>query len=410
MKKGINIQPSYVYYQSGQMTFYLLPKAPFFIQKYIDCIETDYVPPATISNSLSSYLYEIKEKIEKREKDWDIFKKYTNPYEYVHTGVPYKKRCISKYKPLSRSYFKMIEIINTFGLHFTPTPIRTFHLAEGPGGFIEAVSTVRKNANDIYIGITLMDDKNDPNIPAWKKSDAFLRNNRNVYIEYGADNTGNILSLENYTGCKDQYKSSMDLITADGGFDFSLDFNMQEMNIAKLLFAQVCYAVMLQKKGGSFILKVFDCFMHHSIDILYILSSFYNKVYMMKPYTSRYANSEKYIVCKDFIYSSCDSFFPFLHRAFEKMTSARESRVPMYISRFLNIPVPAFYISKVEEYNAILGQQQLENIHYTITLIDNKHNQDKIDALIKGNIQKCIQWCTRYGIPYNIFVANNNNI
>jgi 23S rRNA U2552 (ribose-2'-O)-methylase RlmE/FtsJ len=392
------------------MSFYLLPKAPFLIQKYIDCIETDYVPPATISNSLSSYLYEIKEKIEKREKDWDIFKKYTNPYEYVHTCVPYKKRCVSKYKPLSRSYFKMIEMINTFGLHFASSPIRTFHLAEGPGGFIEAISTVRKNANDIYIGITLMDDKNDPNIPAWKKTDAFLRNNRNVYIEYGADNTGNILSLANYNGCKDQYKSSMDLITADGGFDFSLDFNMQEMNVAKLLFAQVCYAVMMQKKGGSFILKVFDCFMHHSIDILYILSSFYNKVYMMKPFTSRYANSEKYIVCKDFINSSCDSFFPFLHRAFEKMTSERESRVPMYISRFLNIPVPAFYISKVEEYNAILGQQQLENIHYTITLIDNKHNQDKIDALIKGNIQKCIQWCTRYGIPYNIFVANNNNV
>lgn len=390
------------------MTFYLLPKAPFLIQKYIDCIETDYLPPAIVSNSLASYLYEIKEKIEKREKDWDIFKKYTNPYEYVHTCVPYKKRCVSKYKPLSRSYFKMIEIINTFGLQFTPAPIRSFHLAEGPGGFIEAISTVRKNPKDVYIGITLMDDKNDPNIPGWKKTDAFLRNNRNVYIEYGADNTGNILSLDNYIGCKDQYKSSMDLITADGGFDFSLDFNMQEMNIAKLLFAQVCYAVVLQKKGGSFILKVFDCFMSHSVDVLYILSSFYNKVYMMKPYTSRYANSEKYIVCKDFLYSSCDAFFPFLHRAFEKMISVRESHAPTYISRFLNIPVPAFYISKVEEYNAIFGQQQLENIHYTVSLIDNKHNQDKIDILIKGNIQKCIQWCTRYGIPYHIFVANSH--
>ena len=33
------------------------------------------------------------------------------------------------------------------------------------------------------------------------------------------------------------------------------------------------------------------------------LSSLYKKVYIIKPYTSRYANSEKYLVCKDFIYN-----------------------------------------------------------------------------------------------------------
>ena len=31
----------------------------------------------------------------------------------------------------------------------------------------------------------------------------------------------------------------MHLLTADGGFDFSVDFNKQEISIAKLLFAQV---------------------------------------------------------------------------------------------------------------------------------------------------------------------------
>jgi hypothetical protein len=244
-----------------------------------------------------------------------------------------------------------------------------------------------------------MDDKNDPNIPAWKKTDIFLRNNKNVFIEYGADNTGNILSLENLIGCKEKYKSSMEFITADGGFDFSIDFNKQEMNIAKLLFAQVCYAITMQKKDGCFVLKIFDCFMQHSTDILYILSSFYNKVYMMKPNTSRHANSEKYIVCKEFMYSSCDSFFPYIHNAFGKMMASND--VPnLNVSRFLNIQIPLYYSSKVEEYNAIFGQQQIENIHYTITMLDNKHNQDKIDALVKGNIQKCIQWCTKYGVQY----------
>jgi len=390
------------------MAYYLLPKTPAYIYKYIDCIEAEHPPPVIISNSLASYLYEIKESIECREKDWDIFKKYTNPYEYVHTNVPFKKKCVSKVRPLSRSYFKMIEIINTFGLYFHSKSIRTFHLAEGPGGFIEAISSMRKNPNDVYIGITLMDDKNDPNIPAWKKSELFLRNNKNVYIEYGVDNTGNILSLDNLMGCKEMYKSSMDIITADGGFDFSMDFNKQEINISRLLFAQMCYAITLQKKGGCFILKIFDCFMQHSMDILYILSSFYNKVYIMKPNTSRHANSEKYIVCKDFIHSSCDSFFPFIHRAFEKMMTSRNHYSHTHIIRFLTTPIPLYYITKLEEFNAIFGQQQVENIHYTITMIDNKHNQDKIDALVKGNVQKCIQWCTKYGVQYNIFTALNS--
>ena len=49
----------------------------------------------------------------------------------------------------------------------------------------------------------------------------------------------------------------MDLITADGGFDFSMDFNQQEILIGKLLFAQIAYALCLQKRGGKFILKIF---------------------------------------------------------------------------------------------------------------------------------------------------------
>jgi len=390
------------------MSYYLLPKIPFLIHKYIDYIESETMPEPVISNSLSQYLYEIKEKIEEREKDWDIFKKYTNPYEYVHSMVPYKKKSVARVKPLSRSYFKMVEIVNTFQLINSNGPITTFHLAEGPGGFIEAVANLRKRHDDIYIGMTLIDEDNDPNVPGWKKTDTFLKNNKNVYIERGVDNTGNILSLKNLLGCKDAYGSSINIITADGGFDFSIDFNKQEYTIAQLLFAQVCYAVTMQKKGGSFILKIFDCFMQHTMDILCILASFYEKVYITKPNSSRYANSEKYIVCKNFLLPSCDKFFPFIHRSFEKMVSPSNSGKILYINSFLNMPLPLCFVTKIEEYNAILGQQQIENIHYTILLIDNKHNQDKIDTLIKGNIQKCMQWCVKYNVNHNIILTNSN--
>ena len=38
---------------------------------------------------------------------------------------------------------------------------------------------------------------NDENTPGWKKSAKFLKNNKNVFIEYGKDNTGDIYKLEN---------------------------------------------------------------------------------------------------------------------------------------------------------------------------------------------------------------------
>ena len=387
------------------MSFYLLQRTSIFSYKSIDCIETDDTPSPVISNSLSYYLYDIKKKIDKHEYDWDVCKKYTNPYEYIHTSVPAKNKCIAMYKPLSRSYFKMIEIMNIFNLKGDSRPIKSFHLAEGPGGFIEALAHLRNCHHDSYVGMTILDDKNDHNIPGWKKTAQFLRENPNVYIEAGQDKTGNILSMANLVGVKEKYGSSMDLITADGGFDFSLDFNSQEINITKLLFAQICFAITLQKRGGSFILKIFDCFMQHTIDLLYILSSFYEKVYIMKPYTSRCANSEKYIVCKGFIHTSPTAFLQHLYGVFEKTMNTEK-----HISRFLNIPMSHCFISKLEEYNVIFGQQQIENIFFTISLIENKYKHEKVLHLIKTNVQKCIAWCTKYNIPFHHLPTTVTNI
>jgi len=89
-----------------------------------------------ISETLHKYLISIKNQIDKYVEHWDIYKKYTNPYEYIHTLVPEKKMSVSKYKPLSRSFYKFIEICHTFDiLPDKDVQINSFHLAEGPGGF-----------------------------------------------------------------------------------------------------------------------------------------------------------------------------------------------------------------------------------------------------------------------------------
>ena len=434
------------------MIYYLLPNSPPNTYEQLFVSKTQTEPNEVISHSLSFYLTDIKNRLNHIEKEWDKHKKYTNTYEYIHSNVPYKKKAISKYKPLSRSYFKMIEMIHNFNLlntanhvppnrsYFTKTneekvvsssPIKTFHLAEGPGGFIEAFVNLRNNSNDVYYGMTLCDTTNDGTIPGGNKSDSFLANHKNVIIENGEERDGNILSLKNFAYCYKWYGSSMDLITADGGFDFSVEFNKQEVNMTKLLFAQLCYGVCLQKKGGCFILKIFDVFCQHTIDIVYLLSSLYQKVYMTKPLTSRIGNSEKYLVCKGFLLENTQPLFRTFYLTLAQTLECGEDE---YISSFLaktnashkcetivkhtvsSLPVsditinhiqPAYFISKLEEYNSIFGQQQIENIHYTISLIYKNTKQDKIYNLIRNNINKCIHWCIKYNIPYNN-ISNNN--
>ena len=385
------------------MIYFLIPRTyNDNLSLFLNCIisRDSSMPKPTISESLSYYLSDIKEKIQKYDQEWDQYKKYTNPYEYIHSNLPNRRKSVSKYKPLSRSFFKMIEVVETFKLipiSKTEQPINTFHLAEGPGGFIEAIARIRNMPTDTYIGMTIQTSGPNEDVPAWKKSTRFLRETPQVIIENGSDGSGDILRIENFVHCYHKYASSMDFITGDGGFDFSTDFNNQEVHIGRLLFAQIAYALVLQRKGGSFVLKVFDIFMSHTVDLIYLLSSMYEKVYVTKPLTSRFANSEKYIVCQNFLPDSSTPFYPVLYSTFCYMNALPNNQ---FIVRYLSCDIPLHFISRVEECNASIGQQQIETIHQTISLINMYKNRERIDQLVRTNVQKCIEWCTHHHIDY----------
>ena len=381
------------------MSYFLLPETHHNIDN-ID-IQSNEKDKLYVSLTLNSYLNNAKKQIDNNFDSWDFMKRYTNPYEFIHTTIPNTKYSVSKMKPLSRSFYKMVEIVNMLHLFsgFNDEPINTFHLAEGPGGFIEATEHLRKNDSDKYYGMTLMDE--DPNVPGWKKSNHFLETHKNVEIERGVTGTGDLMEVDNLKYCNDKYKNSMDIITADGGFDFSIDFNQQEILATNLLLAQVSFAISMQKVGGHFILKIFDIFTKTTCDLMYLLSSLYKQVYIVKPSTSRLANSEKYIVCKGF------KKYPekLINNIIGKYSTLKTFE---FISRILSNNLDYFYLNKIEEYNAIFGQQQIENINTTLNLISCKNNTEKIETLKKNNIQKCTQWCEKNNIIHNQNLISTN--
>ena len=374
--------------------------------------KNDTVQERIISHTLYMYLCEIKEQIKECGEDaWDTMKKYTNPFEFIHTAIPNSKiYTVSKLRPLSRSFYKMIELHSTFfnALHEPPV-MKSFHLAEGPGGFIEAMLHIRSRdaqstSKDVHYGMTLLNP--DASCPGWKKSKNFLEMNRSrVCIETGADGTGNIISCANFEHCASRYQNSCDLITADGGFDFSCDFNNQETMVLSLLIAEMGFALALQKQGGNFVLKLFDTFTKATIDVIYILCNFYKDVYVSKPCTSRYANSERYVICKHFKPETTVGLLPHLTTMFKQLETVPKNAV---IGSLLPIEHDVHFLNKLEESNAIIGQQQMETISTTINLILNKSNSDKMETMKRHNIMKCMSWCDKHYIPYNKIIQQNN--
>uniref|UniRef100_A0A6C0KE58 Ribosomal RNA methyltransferase FtsJ domain-containing protein n=1 Tax=viral metagenome TaxID=1070528 RepID=A0A6C0KE58_9ZZZZ len=358
-----------------------------------------------INYSVSKTLKECKKDIHNCIEEWDNIKKITNPFEFIHTIIPDCKTSVSKKLPLSRSYFKMIEICKTLDLTFSNKPsINSFHLAEGPGGFIEALVDMRKNAKDSYYGMTLQ--SYESSVPGWKKSSQFLEKYKDkVIIENGKDRMGNLYNPENFSYCHDKYANTMNVITGDGGFDFSNNYNLQEDDAIRLIYTEVCYAIMLQKFHGHFILKMFDIFLKSSVDILYLLSHLYEDVYIFKPNTSRYANSEKYIVCKDFRLINSHSISRIFYNHLQELNKHDDSK---FITEFFNKEYYTIYKNSIIEINTILGQQQMENINLTIVLIKQLKKKDKIETLKKQHINNATEWCKKYEIEYHDKITTNN--
>jgi len=308
----------------------------------------------------------------------------------------------------------MIEIIYEFIpiIFDVNSIINSLHIAEGPGGFIEATRYIRHNihlaSDDKAIGITLIDDYRK-NVPAWKQSNIFLRNHPEVIISTGADGTGNIYNIDNIlfldtqikkyctTGTDTGTSNVINFITADGGFDYSIEYNYQEQASSKLLFSQIITALKYQKVGGDFVCKFFDINSYLTVEMLYILYLCYDKITIYKPFTSRIANSEKYIICNGYI--GIDNIF--LDNLFNILNEWNKNKLNTINQLFDELPI--LFIDTIKELNKLIINNQIQSINNIINIIKNKHNLNKIwkNIQIEKHTNNAKEWCAKYYIPYN---------
>lgn len=343
-------------------------------------------------SSIPDIIYKKRDEITvfEQEHKWELAKKLANPYEMVYTQeekFPYPN--ISVIKPLSRSYFKMVEMlyVTNFLSDLTKDKhIRSAHIAEGPGGFMQAIMDIAEKERRIVkkmYGITLKSDKYY--IPGWKKSTYFLKKYSDIInISYGKDNSGDIYIKENQDNFINTINVKVDLFTADGGFDFSLDYTQQEKQIFSLLVCSFIVAIQVLALNGMCIIKMFDTYSPHTKTLISLCGSLFKEYTLYKPATSRPCNSERYFIGKKF-------------KGLNKQVL--ETLKTIYDSGFKNM-YPYFELDEneydfIETISRIHEKKQIECIDLAKEFAK---NNELYKTYYKDNFNKSINFCKEFRI------------
>ena len=120
---------------------------------------------------------------------------------------------------------------------------------------------------------------------------------------------------------------------------------------------QVLYVLNHQIAGGISFLRVTDTTQQDTIQLIYILCACYENVHICKPRAISNSSLVKYIVCTNF-------------------------KKIVQIDNYDKLTLPYYFMTKINELNAMYGQIQFEYLQYT----DNSK-------------EKWIHWCSEFSIP-----------
>jgi hypothetical protein len=302
----------------------------------------------------------------------DYVNKIVNPFEFIHTNVPGSILSVSKVKPDANIFFELMEIFQMFNINdilATKNKINIAHLTPNHTSTTYLLNMLREENNDFIIVEDFDYNK--------------------LYTKFVTNNI----------------KTKLDLIIIEFR---QCDYANTTQYIHNMLLSLIIITK-YQANLGTCIIKIDNIFYKAIIDIIFLLSSFYDKILLIKPIISNITKSERFIVCKSFncgIVENSNIRNKIDEQILTKLNySGTDDKG---ISSLINDEIPYYFLNKLEESNAVIGQQQLESYDQIINIFKNRNRDEKIENLKRQNIQKCIQWCEKNQLPHNKFIDKVN--
>nr|XP_012224181.1 PREDICTED: cap-specific mRNA (nucleoside-2'-O-)-methyltransferase 2 isoform X1 [Linepithema humile] len=296
---------------------------------------------------------------------------------YVFRGLVYKTSTVPMFNVKNDSLISFLDLMrnNTnFEVEFN-IPMKSFtsvHLCEAPGAFVAALNhwfkTNKPSVQWDWLATTLNPYYEGNSYDTMIADDRLIRHTLKQWC-FGANNTGDIMDLENLDALVERSKSfsekSIRLITADGSIDCTNVPAEQESTVAQLHFCETVACLHLLNQGGTFILKVFTLFEHQSVCLMYLLACVFDQVIVTKPMSSKAGNSERYVVCKSFKDRSYIApYLNILRQHYGKVSPAK--------AMFNLRDIPRRFLQKIEDCNKFFNRHQCQVINYNIKTYEKK--------------------------------------
>jgi hypothetical protein len=296
--------------------------------------------------------------------NYDELIKLVHPYEYIFYKVPGSNFSVSKLKPQTNMFYDLLEIVvtlNIFNFYIDNKSIKSLHVSSCCEDSNECIQMIRENYDeDIFLNFTNNDEE------MYK----VINNSKIDFIFFNKPQT---------------------------------EINLYIIKLIEFVMTILRY----QSTGGTSIIKIDYIFHKPIVDLIYLLSSLFEKVYIIKPNTSNITTFEKYIVCKNF--NVVDDVKLEIHKSnYYKLQSFIKNFNNNNIVSIIDFQIPCYFSNKIDDINITIGQQQLESLDQIINILKNKNRDEKIEIMKKCNIQKSVSWCEKLKIPFNKFSEKTN--
>uniref|UniRef100_A0A6C0BLV2 Ribosomal RNA methyltransferase FtsJ domain-containing protein n=1 Tax=viral metagenome TaxID=1070528 RepID=A0A6C0BLV2_9ZZZZ len=366
--------------------------------------------------------------IKKLINPYELIDKYHSPrdlIQYNQFTQIYDPQEKSVYPIITRAYFKLWEVLTDLNLlqQWENQPIHVANLAEGPGGFIQCLIDYRNRQhhsewkNDTYHAITIKQQSDVETLKDVQDWDNYREGKEyfqlltqqgyQVVCSYGKTGDGNMLIVDNLQHFTKQIGiNKCLLITADGGIYLKEEeYGAQELDNAGLFFAEIVTAIMNQATGGTLVLKMYDMYYDVTIQLIQLLSLYYTQMILIKPKTSRPANSEKYMVCTGFKEIPEEQLAEQTQQLLQRLQTWMDlvKSGQQYVTSLLPFifKEQSSMIETVAQFNKYNVELQMEKINEGLDLATYEKYRDPqfMEKYRQFQRETGVEWCRTYQLP-----------